>query len=244
MPTDNMNGLTPTRAVAHETLIANLRNAHALEKQVIAVLEPQLKLLDDYPDLHAKLTQHIAETREQAQRLETALESCGSSPSTLKDALLSMMGLGQSSVQGFSSDAVLKAVVADMMTEHLEIATYRTLIVLAELAGRSDLCLTLELSLHEEETMADWFNQNLERLTRRFVELQAAAESAADSPMAGSTPMRDPTESRAPLHDIFDSSGARIAQRRPVAPTPGGPSNTATAQNAGSDEAPLFKGTR
>lgn len=172
--TDQRPPRTPVQVVAQETLIANLRNAHALEKQVIAVLEPQLKLLDDYADLHARLARHIAETREQAQRLEAALATCGTSPSVIKDAVLSVMGLGQSSAQGFSSDAVLKAVVADMMTEHLEIATYRTLIVLAEMAGRAELVPALEASLREEEAMADWFNQNLEPLARRFVELETA----------------------------------------------------------------------
>ena len=174
MPMENIPQEPPVRNVAEETLIANLRNAHALEKQVIAVLKPQLGLLDDYPDLKAKITQHIAESRQQANRLQAALEVCGSSTSMVKDALLSVMGLGQSSVQGFSSDAVLKAIVADMMTEHLEIATYRTLIVLAEMAGRSEICAALQASLQEEEAMADWFSQNLEQLTRRYIELEAA----------------------------------------------------------------------
>lgn len=82
------------QAAAHDTRVVNLRNAHALEKQVIAVLEPQLALLDDYPDLHARVTQHIAETHVQADRLQAALEACGSSTSMVKDALLSVMGLG------------------------------------------------------------------------------------------------------------------------------------------------------
>ncbi|WP_201157209.1 ferritin-like domain-containing protein [Rhodobaculum claviforme] len=167
---------------AHGALVVSLRNAHALEKQVTAVLEAQLKLLEDYPDLHARVTEHIVATREQARRLEGALEACGSSASLVKDALLSVMGLGQSSVQGFSEDAVLKAVVADMMTEHLEIATYRTLIALADMAGKSELRPRLEESLREEEAMADWFDANLDAILSRFVELKASelqAEAAS-----------------------------------------------------------------
>lgn len=177
MPMDTTTPQTQIQTTALELLIVNLRNAHALEKQVIAVLEPQLDLIEDLPDLHAKVSQHIEETRQQVQRLQAALESCDSSSSMFKDAFLSVMGLGQSSVQGMSDDGMLKALVADMMTEHLEIASYRALIVLAEMAGRSDLCLNLEVSLSEEEAMADWFNQNLEQLTRRFVELEAAEDA-------------------------------------------------------------------
>lgn len=177
MPDDFTIPQTSIQAAAQHTLIANLRNAHALESQVIAVLEPQLDLLTGYTDLHARVTRHIAETRDQLRRLERALAACDSGPSLVKDALLSMMGLGQSSVQGFSDDAVLKATVADMMTEHLEIATYRSLIVLADMAGKPELRAELEASLHEQEAMAEWFNQNLEAITRRFVEIKAAEDA-------------------------------------------------------------------
>lgn len=176
MPNDPMPAPAAFEAAARETLIVSLRNAHALEKQVIAVLEAQLGLLDDYPDLHARVTGHIEESREHAHRLEAGLEACGSSTSMVKDTLLSVMGLGQSSVQGFADDAVLKAVLAGTMTEHLEIASYRVLIELADQAGRSDLRPQLEQSLREEEAMAEWFDQNLEAITRRFVEIKASEE--------------------------------------------------------------------
>ncbi len=168
----------PLEIDALEVLVTNLRNAHALEKQVVAVLETQLKNMDDYPDLHARVSQHVFETREQTRRLESALELCGESPSMIKDAMLSAMGMSQSAMQGFSDDAVLKAVTADMMTEHLEIATYRTLITLAEMAGKSELLPRLEESLREEEAMAAWFDENLEPITQRFVELKAAERQA------------------------------------------------------------------
>ena len=108
MPPETVNAAAYIKAAAHKSLVANLRNAHALEKQVITVLEAQLKLLTEYPDLQSRLTAHILQTRDQARRLEASLEACGGSTSMFKDALLSVMGLGQSSVQGFADDAVLK----------------------------------------------------------------------------------------------------------------------------------------
>lgn len=231
MLTENMPGEPPVRRVAEEALIANLRNAHALEKQVIAVLKPQLGLLDDYPELRTKITQHIAESRQQANRLQTALEACGSSTSMVKDALLSVMGLGQSSVQGFSSDAVLKAIVADMMTEHLEIATYRTLIVLAEMAGRSEICSAMEASLKEEEAMADWFDQSLEQVTRRFIELEAAKALQADLAEQEITRKREELSSskrRAETDDAEKPNGAGD----PFAEAPSAAVNSALAQNS------------
>lgn len=182
MSHDTVPAPTAREAAAHETLVTSMRNAHALEKQAITVLEAQLKLLADYPNLHARVTEHIVETRDQARRLEAGLEACGASTSMVKDALLSVMGLGQSSVQGFSDDAVLKAVAADAMTEHLEIATYRILLTLADLAGKAELRPRLEQTLREEEAMAAWFDENLDAITRRYVELKAREGSTDAAP--------------------------------------------------------------
>ena len=178
MHSDMKSDPAAIRSAAHTTLVANLRNTHALEKQTVTVLEAQLDLLTDYPDMHARVSRHILESREQARRLEGALEACGSSSSFVKDTLLSVMGRGQSSVQGLSDDAVLRALVADMMTEHLEIATYRTLITLAEMAGKPELRPRLEESLNEEIEMAEWLDQNLDAITRRFVEFRALEDPA------------------------------------------------------------------
>lgn len=166
------------RSATHDTLVASLRSTHALEKQQIAVLESHLEMFEDCPDLHTRVKQHVVETREQARRLEAALEACGSSSSMFKDAMLSVMGLGQSSIQGLGSDAALKAITADIMQEHLEIATYRMLVILADEAGMPELRQRLHETLREEEAMATWFDENLEAITRRFVEIKALDRQA------------------------------------------------------------------
>lgn len=173
MPTDSMPAQTGIEAAAHETLVNSLRNTHALEKQQIQVLGSHVEMFTEYPDLHARVTGHIAETREQARRLESALEACGDSTSMFKDALMSIMGLGQSAAQGYGDDAVLKAVTADIMQEHLEIATYRALVTLAEMAGKPELRPRLVETLREEEAMAVWLDENLEAITRQVVEIKA-----------------------------------------------------------------------
>jgi ferritin-like metal-binding protein YciE len=182
MPQDTIAAPTTFEAAAHETLVASLRNTHALEKQQITVLNAQLDLFEELPDLHARVTEHIVETRDQARRLEAGLEACGSSSSMVKDTLLSVMGLGQSSVQGLGNDAVLKAVTADIMEEHLEIATYRTLLALADMAGKPELRARLEETLQEEEAMAAWFDENLETITRRVVEIKASERQTDTAP--------------------------------------------------------------
>lgn len=219
MAPDTMPAPTAFETAAHDTLVASLRNTHALEKQAITVLDSQLKLLTEYPDLHARVTEHIVETREQARRLEAALEACGGSASMFKDALLSVMGLGQSSVQGFGDDAVLKAVLADMMTEHLEIGTYRMLLILADLAGKPELRPRLEETLREEEAMAEWFDKNLEAITRRHVEIMAAEERETEptSKDEASTPEGEATPTLWQTLETASTSGAHPKTSTPDA---------------------------
>jgi ferritin-like metal-binding protein YciE len=183
MPKNSDPSPEALREAAHSTLVAELRNVHALEKQAVAVLESQLDRMHDYPDLHARISAHALESREQSRRLETSLDVCGASHSVAKDVLMTVMGVGQSSAQGFADDAVIKAVLADIMFEHLEIASYRSLIEVAQMAGKSELVPRLEESLREEEAMATWLDEHLKAITRRYVELSAGEiEAGKKSP--------------------------------------------------------------
>lgn len=219
MPEDAIRPPTAVEVTAHEMLVANLRTTHALEKQMIAVLEQQLDLMVEYPELHARLTEHIVETRDQARRLEAGLEACGGSTSSVRDTMLSVMGLGQSSVAGLADDAVLKGVAADMMQERLEIATYRTLITLADMAGKPELLPRLKATLREEEAMATWFDENLEAITRRFVELKAAErdvldDSQDDDAPAPPTPAPPVVRSPAAAEDSAPVAAPGLDQQR------------------------------
>lgn len=72
MPTAQTPPSIAFEAASHEALVSNLRNTHALGKQAIAVLEAQLKLLTDYPELHARVT---ASTQCYAARAPAWLET-------------------------------------------------------------------------------------------------------------------------------------------------------------------------
>jgi ferritin-like metal-binding protein YciE len=51
--------------------ITGLRNAHAMEIQARELMERQSERLDDYPDVKAAITSHLAETKEQISRRES-----------------------------------------------------------------------------------------------------------------------------------------------------------------------------
>jgi len=158
--------------------IRGLRNLHAVEKEAHALLSRQIDRMTQYPTLEARLRTHLAETETQTKRLEDILERHGKAPSALKDAAMDLMGNLAALAHTVTGDEILKNTFANLAFENFEIASYKSLIVVADLAGAgADLAL-LEVSLREEEAMARFIDEQIEPTTRQYVLL---AESGADA---------------------------------------------------------------
>ncbi len=163
---------------ARDIFLTGLRNAHAMEKQALSIMEPQIKRIEHYPEVLARLQQHRSETESQIERLESVLERMGESPSALKDAALSMMGGLASLGHAPAGDEILKQSFANFAFENYEIAAYNSLIQLAEAAGETEAVEPLQQNLEEEMAMADWLEDHLPDVTERFVSLREAGEEA------------------------------------------------------------------
>ena len=57
-----------------EHFIDWVRDAHAMEKQAESMLEKMAARLEHYPDLKARIEQHIDETREQQQLVQSVID--------------------------------------------------------------------------------------------------------------------------------------------------------------------------
>jgi ferritin-like metal-binding protein YciE len=165
-------------AVSRENLAAWLRDAHAMENQAIEILEKQVSRLEHYPALRAKVSSHLDESRRQAERVERCLHQLGTDTSGLKTALGKMIGTAQQLSGLFASDEVLKSGIADYAFEHYEIASYKILITAADEAGEPQVGRILEENLREEEAMAAWLAQHLPEVTRQYLHLEAAGQTA------------------------------------------------------------------
>ncbi len=73
--------MADTAERANSVFITGLKNAHALENQALELMNRQVERIENYPDIKAKLQQHIEETHNQIARLERILESLGESRS-------------------------------------------------------------------------------------------------------------------------------------------------------------------
>lgn len=159
-----------------ELYATGLRNAHAVENEAMEIIERQITLHDDYPELRERLRQHLEETRQQKTRLEGLLSRMNESPSALKDMALSFMGNMAAMMNAPADDAILKNLFSDAGFEAFEIASYRSLIAMAEQINENEAIDILRQSLHEEEEMEKWLIEHTESITLHYMgERQRAA---------------------------------------------------------------------
>ena len=158
--------------------VTGLVNAHALEAQAIQLINRQVERIENYTEMRERLRLHGQESHQQQQRLAQILDGLGTSPSTLKDIGTSIMGNMAAIGHALAQDEVVKNTLANFAFEHFEIASYRSLLIMAEAAGDTAAPRLLQQSLDEEIAMARWIEDNLEATTRRYMQREAAGQTA------------------------------------------------------------------
>lgn len=152
-----------------DNLLDWLRDAHAMEQQAEKMLTAQAERIEHYPELRARIVQHIEETKGQQRLLDECIKRHGSSPSTLKDLGGKLMAFAQGVGGMAMSDEVVKGAMSGYVFENLEIATYTVLIEAAEFVGdtqTADACWSI---IKEEIAMSEWLRDHLPELTRAFL---------------------------------------------------------------------------
>ncbi len=163
---------------ARDIFVDGLRNAHAMEKQALSIMEPQLKRLQHYPEVSAMLDQHIRETEGQLARLDEILAGLAEGSSALKDMSLSFTGTMAAVTHSMASDEILKNSMANFAFENFEIAAYTALITAAQEAGATSAIPLLEQNLAEERRMAALIEDSLSTVTRQYIALSASDQRA------------------------------------------------------------------
>ena len=158
----------------NDTLLAWLRDAHAMENHAQEMLERQADRLGDYPDFQARVREHIEETRGQRQRLESCLKALGADPSSLKSGLGSLMGNLQAMTNAIASDEVVKGAMQSYAFEHFEIASYQVLKAAAEELNHPQVVQVATDNLVEEERMQQWLLDHLPEITEKYLAKERA----------------------------------------------------------------------
>jgi ferritin-like metal-binding protein YciE len=136
-----------------DQLNSYLADAHAIEKQAIALLEGAPKLIDDRA-LAALFEEHLEETRAQEEGVRARLEARGSSPSRIKDIGMRLGGFSIGGFFGAQPDTPAKLLGFAFAFEHLEVGAYEQLRRVAERAGDAETASLAERIAGEERGMA------------------------------------------------------------------------------------------
>ncbi len=166
--TTGMADLTSSEDIRN-IFITGLENAHALEKQAIQLMERQVERFENYPEMSDLLRRHIVETEGQIRRLDEALHSFGADRSILKDMATQFMANLAAAGHMPMADEVLKNTFANHAFENFEIASYKSLIVMAEASGNQKFIPGLQETLREEEKTAQAVYDMIEPITQKFL---------------------------------------------------------------------------
>lgn len=134
--------------------VDQLQDMHSAERQLIKAL-PKMAKAAFNPDLRAAFTEHLAETKEQLERLDGILTSLDKTPG--RKVCKAAQGLVEEGAEMIGEDADEEVqdaglIVAAQKIEHYEIASYGCLRTFATLLGRSKDARLLAKTLEEEKT--------------------------------------------------------------------------------------------
>jgi ferritin-like metal-binding protein YciE len=120
-----------------EQLCKYLADAHAIEEQSIALLE-RAPAITGESTLAGVYEDHLAESRDHAERIAERLRALGGEPSSLKNAALRLGALNWSAFFQGHPDTPGKLAAFAFAFEHLEIGGYEQLRRVAERVGDAE----------------------------------------------------------------------------------------------------------
>jgi ferritin-like metal-binding protein YciE len=132
-----------------EQLVKHLTDVHSIEEQALQQMRVAPRLARD-PELAQVFREHIGETKEHERRVRARLEARGADPSKVKDIVARAGGVGMVLFARSQPDTPGKLTAHAFSYEHMEVAAYDLLALVAERAGDRE---TVEMarSIREQE---------------------------------------------------------------------------------------------
>lgn len=152
-----------------QRLLKWLQDAYAMEQEAETMMKAMASRIENYPELAARISQHVDETQQQAESLRQCIESLGGSVPTAKGLFGSLTAVMHAAGNSMMEDEVIKGLGLSYGFEHTEIATYRALVIAAERAGATDIAAVCEQILQEEIAMARWLEEHQASVVSAFL---------------------------------------------------------------------------
>jgi ferritin-like metal-binding protein YciE len=149
-------------STVNDQLIKHLDEAHAMEQNVLRMLDGMISTTDD-PEILQELEHHKIETEGHAQRMRTRLEAHGAQPSTVKQAAGILGALAKMPLDLVRGEKAGRNARDGYATEHMEIASYELLRRIAQRANDTETVSDCDLILEQERAMAETIAANWEK---------------------------------------------------------------------------------
>src|SRR5918999_1681990 len=132
-----------------EQLVKHLTDVHSIEEQALQQMRVAPRLAHDR-ELAQAFREHITETEDHERRVRARLEARGADPSKVKDLVARAGGVGMVLFARSQPDTPGKLTAHAFSYEHMELAAYDLLALVAERAGDRETVDTAR-SIREQE---------------------------------------------------------------------------------------------
>jgi ferritin-like metal-binding protein YciE len=135
-----------------EQLVKHLTDVHSIEEQALQQLRVAPRMAHDR-ELARTFREHVAETEEHERLVRGRLEAHGADPSRAKDIVARAGGVGMVIFARAQPDTPGKLVAHSYSYEHMELAAYELLALVAERAGDAETVAVARSIGEQEEAM-------------------------------------------------------------------------------------------
>ena len=160
-----------------EMRMDQLKDAHSAERQAIQAMKRTLRKASD-PELKKGIEAHIAQSEEQRERVEQALEKLGAKAGRrVCEAMRGLVEEAQHELEEHDKGPILDLVIvaSQQRIEHYEISAYGTMVELSKAMGEGEVADLLAQTLAEEKAQ----DEKLTEVTRSSI-LPAALGSGEE----------------------------------------------------------------
>ena len=155
----------------NDQLIKHIDEAHAMEQNVLRMLDGMISTTDD-PEILDALEHHKVQTQGHADRMAARLEAHGATPSAVKQLGGVIGALAKMPLDLVRGEKGGRNARDGYATEHMEIASYELLRRIAQKAGDEETASAAQEIIADEKAMARLIEQNWDK----FAELSLREE--------------------------------------------------------------------
>ena len=145
-----------------EQLTKHLTDVHSIELQALAQLRRAPDIAGD-PELAQAFADHLGETEEHERLVRERLEERGADPSKTKDLIARVSGFGMVLFARSQPDTPGKLTAHAFSYEHMELAAYDLLALVAQRAGDDQTAEVARLIREQEAAMAQRLAASFDR---------------------------------------------------------------------------------